>query len=85
MSKMFGIIKHYYDAGLWTKTQVWNAVLKGKITEEEYHLIVDGEPDAAQAEPETTQAEPETTQAEPEDGGADDGAEADGDEGTEEE
>jgi len=68
MSKMFGIIKHYYDAGLWTERQVWNAVLKGKITEEEYHLIVDGEPEAAQAEPE--------------DGGTDGGAGADG--GTEE-
>ena len=53
MSKMFGIIKAYYDAGLWTKRQVWNAVVKGKITEEEYHLIVDGEPEAQPAEEET--------------------------------
>ena len=72
MSKMFGIIKHYYDAGLWTKKQVWNAVVKGKITEEEYHLIVDGEPEAAQAEPEPVQAEPEEA------GGTDAGAEAGG-------
>lgn len=63
MSKMFGIIKSYYDRGLWTKAQVWNACLKGKITEAEYHLIVDGE--AAQ-EPET---EPET---EPDDEGGED-------------
>jgi len=60
MSKMFGIIKHYYDAGLWTERQVWNAVQKGKITEEEYHLIVDGEPEAGSNEPDAQPDEEET-------------------------
>ncbi len=60
MSKMFGIIKAYYDAGLWSKERVWNAVLKGKITEEEYHLIVD-EPDAADGEGGEGAAQDEST------------------------
>jgi len=77
---MIGIIKHYYDAGLWTERQVWNAVLKGKITEEEYHLIVDGEPEAAQTEPGPAQAEPEEVGGD--NAGA--GAEADDNGGAEE-
>ena len=40
---MFEKIKGYYDAGLWTKAQVRNAVVKGKITAAEYEEIV-GEP-----------------------------------------
>ena len=33
---MFGKIKKWYESGMWTKKMVRNAVLKGKITEEEY-------------------------------------------------
>ncbi len=40
MSKKFEIVKKYYDSGFWTKEMVHNAVTKGWITEEEYHLIV---------------------------------------------
>jgi len=36
-------IKEYYDKGLWNKTMVRNAVVKGKITEEQYQAIT-GEP-----------------------------------------
>jgi len=32
-------IKEYYDKGLWNITMVRNAVIKGKITEEEYEQI----------------------------------------------
>lgn len=35
----FEKIKYYYDNGLWTKAMVANAVVKGKITAEEYKLI----------------------------------------------
>ena len=40
---MFQKIKTYYDKGLWNKEMVRNAVVKGKITSEQYELIV-GEP-----------------------------------------
>ena len=43
MSKKFAKVKRYYDEGLWTKSMVRNAVVKGWITTEEYELIV-GEP-----------------------------------------
>lgn len=36
---MFEKIKKWYDSGMWTKKMVRNAVLKGKITEEEYTEI----------------------------------------------
>ena len=36
-------IKGFYDARLWTKTMVANAVLKGRITADEYQEIT-GEP-----------------------------------------
>lgn len=36
---MFEKIKKWYEAGMWTKKQVRNAVLKGKITEDEYTEI----------------------------------------------
>ena len=39
-SKKFATVKKYYDKGLWTKTAVANAVVKGWITEEEYGEIV---------------------------------------------
>lgn len=39
-SKMFEKIKFFYDKGLWTAEQVREAVVKGLITEEEYHEIV---------------------------------------------
>ena len=35
----FDKIKDFYDRGLWTKEMVRNAVVKGKITAEEYELI----------------------------------------------
>ena len=35
----FEKIKDYYDRGLWNKEMVHNAVIKGKITEEQYKLI----------------------------------------------
>lgn len=37
--KWFDKIKDYYLKGLWTKDMVRNAVVKGKITEQEYELI----------------------------------------------
>lgn len=36
-------IKRYYDAGMWTKTMVRNAVRKGKISASQYGEIT-GEP-----------------------------------------
>lgn len=42
MSK-FEMVKDFYDRGLWSKTRVRNAVIKGWITADEYELIV-GEP-----------------------------------------
>ena len=39
-SKMFEKIKMFYDKGLWTAEQVYQAVEKGLITEEEYEEIV---------------------------------------------
>lgn len=39
-SAMFNKIKSYYDNGLWTYEMVQNAVVKGKITEEEFVEIV---------------------------------------------
>jgi uncharacterized XkdX family phage protein len=35
----YGIIKEFYICGYWTIEQVQEAVLKGKITEEEFTLI----------------------------------------------
>lgn len=43
MSPKFNKVKSYYDQGLWNKSRVANAVVKGWITAEEYELIV-GEP-----------------------------------------
>ena len=43
MSKKFAKVKRYYDDGLWTKSMVANAVVKGWITAEEYEIIT-GEP-----------------------------------------
>lgn len=36
---MFEKIKKWYESGMWTKKMVRNAVLKGKITEDEYTEI----------------------------------------------
>lgn len=36
---MFEKIKYYYDNGLWSNSKVRDAVVKGKITAEEYKLI----------------------------------------------
>ena len=36
---MFEKIKKWYESGMWTKKMVRNAVIKGKITEEEYTEI----------------------------------------------
>jgi uncharacterized XkdX family phage protein len=37
---MYEKIKQYYNDGLWTKEWVRNAVVKGKITKDEYREIV---------------------------------------------
>ena len=42
-SSKFDKIKYYYDNELWSKYRVKEAVRLGRITEEEYELIV-GEP-----------------------------------------
>ena len=34
-------IKKWYEQGLWTAEMVRNAVIKGKLTEEEYREIVE--------------------------------------------
>ena len=39
MSKMFNQIKSYFDSGFWNETMVRNAVIKGKITSEEFYSI----------------------------------------------
>lgn len=39
----FNLIKGYYNDNLWNKAQVWDAVSKGKITQEQYSEIT-GEP-----------------------------------------
>lgn len=39
MSPKFDKVKKYYDSGLWNKTMVRNAVVKGWITAEEYTII----------------------------------------------
>lgn len=36
---MFEKIKKWYEYGMWTKKMVRNAVIKGKITEDEYTKI----------------------------------------------
>jgi uncharacterized XkdX family phage protein len=39
MSPKFEKVKKYYDSGLWNRTMVRNAVVKGWITAEEYTII----------------------------------------------
>ena len=39
MSPMFEKIKGWYESGLWNKKRVHDAVVKGKITPEEYEII----------------------------------------------
>ncbi len=39
MANWFDRIKKYYDAGLWTEKMVGNAVVKKKITVEQYKEI----------------------------------------------
>lgn len=39
MANWFEKIKKYYDAGLWTEKMVGNAVVKKKITVEQYKEI----------------------------------------------
>lgn len=39
MSPKYNKVKQYYDSGLWNKTMVHNAVVKGWITAEEYFEI----------------------------------------------
>lgn len=39
MSKMYRQIKKWYDAGLWSKARVHDAVIKGKLTPAEYEQI----------------------------------------------
>lgn len=38
-SQKFELVKNYYDAGLWKKKAVRNAVTKGWITASEYEEI----------------------------------------------
>ena len=42
-SEKFYLVKDYYEAGLWKKKAVRNAVIRGWITEEEFEEIT-GEP-----------------------------------------
>lgn len=49
MSKWYTKIKGWYEAGYWTKTMVKNAVVKAKITIEEYKAIT-GEDYTAEGE-----------------------------------
>ncbi len=39
MSSKYSKVKSYYDKGLWTASQVRNAVVKGWITAEEFAEI----------------------------------------------
>ncbi|MBQ3729776.1 MAG: XkdX family protein [Spirochaetales bacterium] len=39
MSRAYETIKGFYDEGTWDKTRVRQAVVKGRITAEEYKLI----------------------------------------------
>lgn len=48
-SKKFDLVKKYYDKGLWKIGAVYNAVIKGWITAEEYEIIT-GEPYEGEAE-----------------------------------
>lgn len=45
-SKMFEKIKYWYDNGMWSIGMVRNAVVKGKITEEEFYEITGEEYEA---------------------------------------
>lgn len=40
MSKWYAKIKWWHEAGWWTKSMVKNAVIKEKITADEYKTIV---------------------------------------------
>ena len=40
MSKRYKLVKQYYDAGLWSKKRVRDAVIKEWISTEEYHEII---------------------------------------------
>lgn len=66
MSAKFGICKRFYDTGMWSAKRLWDAVGRGWITEEEYHLIVDGEPEEPEAQPEVQPDEPDADPSEPE-------------------
>ena len=37
---MFEKVKKFYELGLYSKDQVWQFVVKGKLTEEQYREIV---------------------------------------------
>ena len=39
MSNRYELVKKYYDAGLWSKKWVRDAVIKGWVTIAEYKLI----------------------------------------------
>ena len=41
MSKWYAKIKWWYEAGWWTKKMVKDAVVKAKITTDEYKAITD--------------------------------------------
>lgn len=54
MANWFDRIKKYYDAGLWTEKMVGNAIVKKKITAEQYKKIT-GEDYNKYASPEILQ------------------------------
>ena len=97
MSKKYIELKRYYEAGLWNKKRLQNAVAKGWITQEEYEMIVnptqgpekvqeagkEPETDEKQAAAESSQ-EAAAAQAEiPENSGSNEATDKDGQEGTE--
>jgi len=83
MSAMFEKIRRYYEEGLWSAKRVYDAYVKGKITLEEYNLILNPEPVPVVVPTPEEDPTPEETPAPanepaPEDGeGADDGTDAD--------
>ena len=52
MSKYYNTIKSYYDKGYWSIRQVYDAVVKGRITAEEYKAITGYDFDSGEDESE---------------------------------
>lgn len=83
MSKKYIELKRYYEAGLWNKKRLQNAVAKGWITQEEYEMIVNPAQDTAAPAQDAAAEQPEKP-ASIESGGADAETEKKEDEKTEE-